>query len=238
MTINRYFCYLFLVTFFFCFSSCTKLPYQKGQAQKDVKDIQNRLNSIQVATEQIHIVSSATYRADISALLTEIKEQLIIFQHKIDATDHRIKNVEKLLLNSQKRKRTKKKKHSPPKASIHIEKTYHQAREDYITGNYKLALKGFKKVLRQPIGSYTEQSIYWSAESYYKLKQYKNAIKYYLNVTRIYPKGQKLCATLYKIGKVLDKQNKHQDKINTWKQLVNTPQCKNSNEVLRIKNLL
>ena len=80
---------------------------------------------------------------------------------------------------------------------------YNQAYNDYLKGNYDLAVTGFESFLKQfPSTSLSAHAQYWIGEAYYNKKEYKAAIEAFnrLLTERKHEKSDRLAAALYKIG--------------------------------------
>lgn len=78
---------------------------------------------------------------------------------------------------------------------------YRQSLSDYNSGNFDLALAGFKNYLTQfPDASQADMAQYWIGESYYAKKDFKNAIDAFAKLVKTYPKSSKLPGAKLKIG--------------------------------------
>ncbi|HLG23140.1 MAG TPA: tol-pal system protein YbgF [Candidatus Manganitrophaceae bacterium] len=78
---------------------------------------------------------------------------------------------------------------------------YNLAYNDYLKGNYDLAVSGFQNFLQQYPGSaLTPQAIYWIGESYYNKKSYAKAIEFFDRVQQEYAKSEKAPNALLKEG--------------------------------------
>jgi tol-pal system protein YbgF len=80
---------------------------------------------------------------------------------------------------------------------------YNQAYNDYLKGNYDLAVAGFAGFLKQfPSTSLSAHAQYWIGEAFYNKKEYKAAIEAYDRVIneKKYEKSDRLAPALYKSG--------------------------------------
>jgi tol-pal system protein YbgF len=83
----------------------------------------------------------------------------------------------------------------PPTAS------YNLAYNDYLKGNYDLAIAGFESFLRQfPSTSLAAHAQYWVGESYANKREYRPAVDAYERVVSNHPTSDKVSAALYKAG--------------------------------------
>lgn len=72
---------------------------------------------------------------------------------------------------------------------------------DYLKGNYDLAVAGFESFLRQfPTTSLAAHAQYWIGESYSNKREYRSAVDAYERVVNSYPKSDKVPIALYKAG--------------------------------------
>ncbi len=78
---------------------------------------------------------------------------------------------------------------------------YNAAYNDYLKGNYDLALRGFQQYLESfPTTSLAPNATYWIGESYYRQKRYRQAIEQYDAVLNRYPRSDKTASALLKKG--------------------------------------
>jgi len=92
---------------------------------------------------------------------------------------------------------------TPPStlASVPPETIYQTAYNDYIKGNYALAILGFKEFLnRFPQDTLAPNAQYWLGECYYSLKDFETAIREFERVVNDYPQSAKAPGSLLKIG--------------------------------------
>jgi tol-pal system protein YbgF len=79
--------------------------------------------------------------------------------------------------------------------------SFNLAYNDYLKGNYDLAVAGFESFLRQfPSTSLAAHAQYWIGESYANKREYRSAVDAYEHVVTSYPKSDKVPAALYKAG--------------------------------------
>lgn len=78
---------------------------------------------------------------------------------------------------------------------------YNRAYQDYVNGNYDLALMGFQSYLSEfPDATLAPNAQYWIGECYYGKGDYKKAIDALDKVSASYPKSEKVSAALLKAG--------------------------------------
>lgn len=78
---------------------------------------------------------------------------------------------------------------------------FNLAYNDYLNGQYDLALTEFQQFLKDfPSTSLTPQAHYWIGEAYYSKKDYVRAIEAFERVIRDYPQSEKVPPALFKLG--------------------------------------
>jgi tol-pal system protein YbgF len=78
---------------------------------------------------------------------------------------------------------------------------FNLAYNDYLNGQYDLALAEFQQFLKDfPSTSLTPQVHYWIGETYYSKKEYERAIEAFQRMLNLDPKNEKVPPALFKIG--------------------------------------
>ncbi|MGE5236699.1 MAG: tol-pal system protein YbgF [Acidobacteriota bacterium] len=93
---------------------------------------------------------------------------------------------------------------------------YTAAYEDYLRGNYDLAIQGFREyVKRFPTTELADNALYWIGESYYSKRQFQEAIAAFTELLNAYKTSDKAAAALLKKGLAyLEMNDKSQAVIN------------------------
>ncbi|HEY2323204.1 MAG TPA: tol-pal system protein YbgF [Thermoanaerobaculia bacterium] len=79
--------------------------------------------------------------------------------------------------------------------------TYQNAYRDYQTGNYDLAISGFKDYIQKyPDSDLSDNAAYWIGESLYSQKKYRESIVQFDSVVNDFPKSEKVPSALLKKG--------------------------------------
>jgi tol-pal system protein YbgF len=92
---------------------------------------------------------------------------------------------------------------SPPPGDTENEskRVYDQAYLDLTRGNYSLAVLGFREFIRRsPASDLADNAQYWIGESFYMQRDFNQAIAEFLKVEELYPRGDRVPASLLKIG--------------------------------------
>ena len=78
---------------------------------------------------------------------------------------------------------------------------YDAAYNDYLKGNYDLALREFQEYLANfPATDLSDNATYWIGESYYRQKRFRQAIEQFDAVLSRYPRSDKVPSALLKKG--------------------------------------
>jgi tol-pal system protein YbgF len=146
----------------------------------------------------------------IGDLSQKIEEQTLRMQDqnsRLGNLENRMASLEKSGQNSQA---------SPPQGSVEQGKmilpgqassslmpqdAYNQAYNDFVKGNYDLALIGFQNFTQQfPASALIPNAYYWMGESNYSKKEYLKAVENFDKVARDYPKHDKTPSSILKEG--------------------------------------
>jgi tol-pal system protein YbgF len=103
---------------------------------------------------------------------------------------------------------------------------YRLAYNDYLRGNYNLAIISFQNYITQyPNSTFVPESIYWMGQSYYNEGMYKEAAHFFEQVEKRYPAHEKAPNALLKTGLSLIKlKEPDQAKIRLWQVVERHPQ--------------
>jgi tol-pal system protein YbgF len=78
---------------------------------------------------------------------------------------------------------------------------YNAAYNDYLKGNYDLAMRGFREYLDTfPATALAANATYWIGECFYRQRHYRQAIEQYDAVLNRYPRSDKTASALLKKG--------------------------------------
>lgn len=82
---------------------------------------------------------------------------------------------------------------------------YRQAYNDYINGNYEIAVSEFREYLKDfPDAAFAGNAQFWIGESLYSMKKYDEALPEFEKVIKNYPDSSKAADALVKKGYTLD----------------------------------
>jgi tol-pal system protein YbgF len=85
--------------------------------------------------------------------------------------------------------------------SVEPAQLYNTAYEDYLRGNFDLAIQGFQEYAKRfPTTDLADNALYWIGECYYSKKAYKEAIDSFTQLLNTYKTSDKAAAALLKKG--------------------------------------
>ena len=81
------------------------------------------------------------------------------------------------------------------------EEIYESAYNDYLRGNYDLALIGFRQYVETfPTTELADNALYWIGECYFVKDQFREAIQEYSRVENEYPSSERIASTILRKG--------------------------------------
>ena len=109
----------------------------------------------------------------------------------------------------------------PPASNISPTEAYRMAYNDYLKGNYDLAVESFKLYRQQfPDSPLADNALYWIGECHFSQKKYEEAIDDFNEVVLAYPQGDKVPAAHLKKGMSYMELGKKEEALAAFKLLV------------------
>ncbi len=131
-----------------------------------------------------------------------INEQLYQLEKSQITTEESLK---KLSINAEKDKKSKSKI-----SNNNIQAIYSKGYRLFLEENYPKAIQSLKKiVVKYQDNRIVDNSLFWMAESYFKLNKFKQALNYYKLIYRHLPFSEKADYALFKIGYIYFKQKNY-----------------------------
>ncbi len=158
--------------------------------------------------------------ADIQVEIKRLRDQIEALQANLDATNQRLGALSNQLAATSDRLAAMASGAAPPApgaggpapgtpaagtpsqpATSQPQQLYSSAYEDYLRGNFDLAIQGFREyVKRYPNTDLSGNALYWIGECQYSKKQYKDAIDAFTELLNTYKTSDKAAAALLKKG--------------------------------------
>jgi tol-pal system protein YbgF len=149
-------------------------------------------------------------RADLKLQIDQLAGQNQLLSDRLEETGRRISNLpSKMMLATPVATAadTAKKPSAVDTAAVRLrqleeaQRLYDSAYQDFVKGQYALALQGFTQFLQmQPASSLADNAQYWIGECYYSQKKYAEAIQAFQTVITKYPEGEKIASAMLKLA--------------------------------------
>ncbi len=159
--------------------------------------------------------------ADIQQEIRALREQMETLQAALETTTQRLSQLSQELAAAREKLQAVSPAASAPAtgpvaAPSEPAQLYNSAYEDYMRGNYDLAIQGFSEYLRRyPDTELADNALYWVGEGHYSKKEYDKAIESFTQLLNTYKTSDKAAAALLKKGYAyLEKGDKSQAVIN------------------------
>jgi tol-pal system protein YbgF len=172
--------------------------------------------SVRLTAQSAQVLKS---NADIQAQLQQLRDQIAALQATLESTSQRLASLSNELAATSERlgglpaapaaaaaggaAGAALAAPGAPAAGRTAEPTqlYNTAYEDYLRGNFDLAIQGFRDyVNRYPNTELADNALYWIGECYYSKKSYKEAIEAFTQLLNTYKTSDKAAAALLKKG--------------------------------------
>jgi len=135
----------------------------------------------------------------LQANLGDTNYRLAQLSQQITSTNQELQAVRSSLGGALRDTRTSGPRSAPPPENPRD--LYQSAYNDYLSGNYDLAILGFRRYLEAfPETDLADNAAYWVAESYFSQRKYSPAIKEFDTILQSYPESDKTPSVLLKKG--------------------------------------
>lgn len=216
---------------------------RQSSGKDDVKAISQKM-----ADANAQVLKS---NADIQLELQQLRDQIESLQANLEATNQRLEVLSNELAASRERLSAPAGATDPAAAPLAAGATgtaataprasepaqlYGAAYEDYLRGNFDLAIQGFTEYTRRYPGTdLADNALYWVGECHYSKRQFKEAIASFTDLLNTYKTSDKAAAALLKKGLAfLELQDRSQAVINLQYVLYEHPGSKEA-ELARAK---
>lgn len=143
-------------------------------------------------------------RADSKLLTEQISQAVQGISLKLDDTNGRLAVLSQKLEESNKAQTQKLSTLTGAGPSVPPDQLYNAAYNDYLLGNYDLAIQAFRDYLeRFKDSEMSDDAMYYIGVSYFDQKKYDQALQAFDQLSELYPKGNKVPTGQFKKGMVL-----------------------------------
>jgi tol-pal system protein YbgF len=181
------------------------LVLQKQTSSKqEVGDLQQQISAHtesllkSEADVQVAVQNLSMQIDQLEANLEDTNYRLSQLSQQIAATNQELKSVRTTLGATGGPAETSQPPMTPPSDPQSL---YQTAYNDYLRGNYDLAVLGFRQYLETfPDTELADNAAYWIGESFFSQAKYQQAIREFDSILRRYPRSDKLASALLKKG--------------------------------------
>jgi tol-pal system protein YbgF len=178
---------------------------KQGSSKEEVAGLQTQ------AAEQGRNLLKA--QADIQLELQSLSSLIEQLEGKLEDTNYRLAQLSQQIAATNQQIKGLRPGEAPPpgatgsggpvagNAAADPESLYRTSYNDYLRGNYDLAILGFRQYL-ESFGTtdLADNASYWIGESYYRQKRFQDAIREFDNVVNQYPNSDKVASALLRKG--------------------------------------
>ncbi|UCF36815.1 MAG: tol-pal system protein YbgF [Acidobacteriota bacterium] len=166
-----------------------------------------------------------------------VQEELRVLSAKLDETNTRVAAVHRKLEENQVQIQSLRTVEQSVGDDIEPDRIYSATFNDYLMGNYALAVNGFQDFLANfPDSEYGDNAAYYLGDCYFKQGRLDLAIQAFEQVINLYPKGDKTAVAYYKKAQALQELQRLEQAIETLKALKqlfpNAPEAQLANDDL------
>jgi len=109
----------------------------------------------------------------------------------------------------------------PVQSNASAQDVYNMAYNDYLKGNFDLAVEGFKMYKDQfPASPLADNALYWIGECFYSQRKFDEAVNIFNELILTYPQGDKVPAAYLKKGMSFGETGKKEEALAAYKLLI------------------
>lgn len=206
------------------FTGCKKMTILRTtEIDRIVTERTDSLMALERANHEALKEDYKKYRIKQEDLLNKINEKIGRLLSNVDESNQRITAIMEKTGVLTKHWEERARKDSLDRAMAENERLalFKGAMEAFQSGEYESAKNSFELYMGEhPDSKEFEQALYWSAESYYALKEFDNAEKGFVNYFKNYKTGQFAAQALFKLGLTYESLKKKKSKKMVWDQLL------------------
>jgi tol-pal system protein YbgF len=153
-------------------------------------------------------------RADSKLVADQVSQAVQTLGLKLDDTNSRVAALSHKLEESSKAQTQKLSALTEAGANVPPDQLYNAAYNDYLLGNYDLAIQAFRDYLeRYKDAEMADDAMYYIGVSYFDLNKYEQAVQAFDQLIQLYPKGNKIPTANFKKAMALQSMQRASDAI-------------------------
>jgi tol-pal system protein YbgF len=187
-----------------------------------LKSLLEQLND-QVAAAEVRMVALTealkTQKEDQGDFVAQIQRAIQSLSIKWDDTNNRIAALHQGLQENQMQVQSLRQVPTND-SSIKPDQVYSSVYNDYLMGNYELAIAGFQDFLTNfPDSEYSDNASYYLGVCYHEKGRYEQAIQAFDQAINLYPRADKTPPAYFKKGSAQERLYLSAEAIETWRKL-------------------
>jgi tol-pal system protein YbgF len=165
-------------------------------------------------------LSAKTQSSSLEKAIEGMRRDLETLSAKLDETNNRVASIHRRVDESQMQIQTLRTAPSGTPAEVDPDRAYSAYYNDYLMGNFALAINGFQDFLANyPDSELADNAAYYLGDSYLKQGRHELAVQTFDQVINLYPKGDKTPVAYYKKATALEQMQKIEDAVAALRQL-------------------
>jgi len=163
----------------------------------------------------------AGQKAESGNAVKQLTQEIQKLSVKLDDTNNRIAGLYQKVEDSQvKASSLRSLPAGGASGSVEPDQVYSQAYNDYLTGNYDLAITGFQDFLTNyPNSEYADNAAHYIGVCYFEQGRYEQAVQAFDQVINLYPKADKTPVAYFKKAAAYQALQKNNEAVENWKKL-------------------
>lgn len=164
--------------------------------------------------------ASRTQSAAVERAVATLREDLQVLGAKLDETNNRVAALARRMEENQVQIQTLRSVPSGVSGEISPDRVYSATYNDYLMGNFSLAINGFQDFLANfPESEYADNAAYYLGDCYLQQGRHELAVQAFDQVINLYPKGDKAPVAYFKKAAALQQMQKLDDAVDSLKKL-------------------
>jgi tol-pal system protein YbgF len=162
-------------------------------------------------------------KTDVGTAMTQVKQEIQKLSVKLDDTNNRIAGLYQRIEESQ--VKTASLRYVPSAegggGGLEPDQVYSQAYNDYLMGNYDLAISGFQDFLTNyPSSEYADNAMHYLAVCYFQQGRFEQAAQTFDQVINLYPQGDKTPVAYFKKAAAYQALQKNNEAVEAYGSLI------------------
>ena len=176
---------------------------------------------VQSANQTSQIIQNS--RADAKMLADQVGQVVQGLSLKLDDANGRIANLSQKLEETNRVQAEKMNVLTGAGTDVPPDQLYAAAYNDYLLGNYDLAIQAFRDYLEQYKDTeVADDALYYVGVSYFDQKKYDQAVQAFDQLVQLYPKGNKVATANFKRAMALQAMQQVTDAVKQFQQVYAT----------------